>query len=319
MTSRKWPIAPLLALVAFTALAVLRWPPQDTYEPVQPWRIVVAPLAAGVLYLLSHGLRAVRLAVITLPILGLSFRTGCALHLSVAPLSIVLPFKLDELVRLNELRRTGRSTSRAVVTVLIDRTMDGAVLCAMLAWLHFSGRAVGGVLALVVGVGLSAVVVAFLFLPIMLETLQRYVFVHHFHPAAVRLIRSVHHVRELLLVGRLAIGGSMPFLALTSIGIWAVEFAAVFVFMALAGDPGVSALNVAETSLRRADQGWEWVLSGLPSAAWIGPLTLCFLAALMLIWPLAWLVYNDRRGVEPMRARWPQAIPSSVHSPFRTR
>jgi hypothetical protein len=89
--------------------------------------------------------------------------------------------------------------------------------------------------------------------------------------------------------------------------------------MALAGDPGVSALNVAETSLRRADQGWEWVLSGLPSAAWIGPLTLCFLAALMLIWPLAWLVYNDRRGVEPMRARWPQAIPSSVHSPFRTR
>lgn len=66
---------------------------------------------AMALYLLAHVLRALRLGIIAGPLLGASVRTTAALHFVCAPLVTVIPMKIGELVRLQQLWLIGRRLS----------------------------------------------------------------------------------------------------------------------------------------------------------------------------------------------------------------
>ena len=90
----------------------------------------LAPAAA--LYLASHGLRAVRLAIMAARILKLSARSGALVHLVTAP-AVVIPFKLGEVVRLHQLWYLGRSLPGAVLVLVVERFFDAAMLLLLLA------------------------------------------------------------------------------------------------------------------------------------------------------------------------------------------
>ena len=140
-------VVPVMLVRSAAALA--------TPAGVSAWRWV-----AALGYLLSHVARATRLAMISGQLLGVSLRTAALVHLFVAPWSIILPFKLDELLRWRELARISGHISRALIACLIDRTADGIVLLGLL--MLFSANTAGGsmdqiglVMMILLGLGLD--------------------------------------------------------------------------------------------------------------------------------------------------------------------
>ncbi|HEX8482194.1 MAG TPA: lysylphosphatidylglycerol synthase domain-containing protein [Allosphingosinicella sp.] len=258
-------------------------------------------VVSGLLYLASHLMRALRLAIIATPMLGLSFRTGLYLHLFVAPWSLLLPLKADELIRLHELGRAGGAWTRAILAVLIDRSMDGLVLIGLSLYLLRSGHSDVAGFTGFVGLGLTALVLAFLILPILLENVQRHVFANHYGDNAVRLLRWVSYLRGLLTVARQTISRVLPFLALSTFAIWGLELAAVYAALAAAGIDMPSFAVPAEAMVTRAGESWRVLLSG--GSAELSQPSRVFLLALLAAWPFAYLGYRRRIRVEPARAR----------------
>lgn len=312
---RRFRIRMLEPVVSMLVFAVIMWTTIDVLggdQSVSTGRLVLACLAGGTAYVLSHAMRAVRLAVIAMPLLGISFRTTVLLHFFVAPWSLVMPLKLDELIRLNELRRAGRSLSRAIVTLMIDRSMDGIVLVAVSLLLMRFGYSRSGAVIGMLGAGLLLIVLAFFTLPVLLEPVQRYIFMNHYRDEALYLLRAVSKARELLVVSRIAIGSAAPFLIVTTISIWVVEIGAVAILCKLVGlSPAL--LGSIEIAFRRANQGWH-VLLGEPSGRDIAVLTVTFFFCLVVVWAVARMPYERRLSREPRRPRLPDATGFSMVS-----
>ncbi|HEX8513072.1 MAG TPA: lysylphosphatidylglycerol synthase domain-containing protein [Allosphingosinicella sp.] len=258
-------------------------------------------LLAGLLYLASHLMRALRLAIIATPMIGLSFRTGVYLHFFVAPWSLLLPLKTDELIRLHELGRAGRAWTRAVLVVLIDRSMDGLVLVALSIYLLRMGHTDVASFTGVLGVGLTALVIAFLILPVLLESAQRHIFTNHYGDYAVRLLRWVSYLRGLLTVARQTIHRVLPFLALSTIAIWSIELAAVYAALSAVGTDMPSFVVPTEAMVTRAGESWRMLLGG--GASELGQTSRIFFLFLLAVWPFAYFGYRRRNRVEPSRAR----------------
>ena len=258
---------------------------------------------AGALYLASHGMRATRLAIIAMPILGTSFRTGVLIHLFVAPWSLLLPFKLDEAIRVGELSRAGRSLPRALMVALIDRSMDGVVLIA-LSWplLERGHDTIGGFTGFV-GLGLTFITLGFFLLPLLLEMVQRHLFSFHYRDRAYRVLRAVSELRSLLAVGRATIGSVFPFLAISTLAIWALELGAALSLLDAMGDLPGSGLAAVSLMLHRADASWRIVSLGRRPDLLQSALTLAFLYALLVPWPVVAWFYRRRLSSEPRRMR----------------
>ena len=251
-------------------------------------------LTGGGLYLASHGLRAVRLAVIAVPLLDLTLRKAIMLHLFVAPWSLIMPLKLDELVRVNELSVAGGSWPRAVMTLLIDRTMDAVLLLGLILVLHAGGIGGNALLAVMLGAALLVICATFLGLPIVLELVQRHVFAHHYHAHAARVLHVTDTVRRLLICGRTTIVTTAPFLVLSSLCIAALELAAAATALRLTGTaPG--ALTTINLLLRRTNDSWRMIVFNQPVDPEVALLTLAFLVPLLISWLLVALPYLDSR------------------------
>jgi hypothetical protein len=246
---------------------------------------------AGGLYLASHALRALRLAVIAVPLLDLTLRKAMMLHLFVAPWSLIMPLKIDELVRANELAMAGGSWARAVMTLLIDRVMDAVLLLGMIALLGFAGNAL---LAVMLGTALLVIAGTFLALPIVLELVQRHVFVHHYHAQAPRVLRLTDSLRRLLLRGRATIAATAPLLVLASMMITALELAAAAVVLDLTGAVPTAQGAIA-LILRRTNESWRMIVFNQPVNATVALLTLAFVLPLLVGWLVISLPYLDNR------------------------
>lgn len=260
--------------------------------------------SSGLLYLFSHILRAARLAVIAMPLAGVSFRTVGLLHLFVAPWSLVLPFKLDELLRFGELARAGRSWSRAFVAILIDRSVDGMVLLGIALFLSSQGyQSVAG-FAGFVGLGLLLIASSFFMLPNFLESIQRYIFAHHYQPRAVVALRTTKYLRNVFQAGRTTIRNTLPFIIVATTGIWMLEGCAAFLFLDKAisfQSPLAQTLNLV---LVRADVGWTTFLPSAPfESNGVYYLTAIFFLAVIIPWPWAAVSYDQRRLSEPRRSQ----------------
>jgi hypothetical protein len=302
--ANRLPLAIVSGAVFVVAALLLLIRPIEGFPP-NSWRNLFAVGAGGLaLYLGSHLLRAVRLAVIGVTVHKTSFRTLALLNLSLAPWSMIAPFKVDELIRLNELRSINKSLARALITVIIDRSMDGPVLLAFAIFLWSRGE-VG--IALVMGfygAALATLTIGFFAASQILQLVQRYIFLYHYKPRALQLLKIVHHLRNLALLGRETILNAAPILILCTLGIWFLEIAAVGLLLWMMSPTSIDIQSVISTTLLRAKSGWRELLLGeqldFPAAV----ITRIFMVGLLLIWPMAIWLYCKRRLLEVREAHF---------------
>lgn len=288
---------PLAAVVVFTplhpiggALGALRgaW-----------WAV----LAAAVLYGAAHVLRAARLALLAAPALNMRVRTVVLLHFHTAPVSFIVPFKLGELYRWQQLAWLSRNPGGSLLIVLLDRMLDALVLLLALAVAAgFAGRIVpnavpiAGLLTLATMLGLFVVLVA----PGCLHALQAYILQNHSAPRARRVLRLVDASRLAVGSARERLRGNFLLLLFLSAVIWVIESAMLVLLAQQAGGLGPLPKLFARTLFPQAAEGTTPEVVGLYMLA-------CLLTLLPL-WAAATVLYLSRIR-SPLRSV-PAFVPS---------
>jgi len=275
--------------------------------------LVLLLVLGGGLYFASHALRALRLAVITVPLLELTLRKAIMLHFFVAPWSLVMPMKLDEGIRVNELAIAGRSWPHAIMALLIDRVMDAVLLLGLITVLAANGIYESAALALMIGAALLVFCATFLAVPIVLETAQRHVFAHHYHAHSPQVLRAIDTVRRLLIRGRATFATTMPFLVLSSMCICALELAAATVALWVMG-ARLGPVATISLLLRRTDQSWRMIVFNQPVDPQVALLTLAFIVPLLISWVLIAPAYLDSRT--PSRRETGGGLPGGTRTAF---
>lgn len=277
---------------------------RDNLPPIPAGRLVAVAACSMGLYLCSHLLRAIRIAVIGITFQNTSFRTLVLMNLTLAPWSMIAPFKLDELIRLNELHSICQSWPRAATTIIIDRAMDGPVLLLFAIALYFHGDQTIALYAGVFGIALVAVTGGFFAAAQILHLVQGYMFVYHSQPLALRILHRIHNLRLLAELGRETIARAAPILLICTIGIWSLEISAVglllWTFPLLPHGP----LDLVSATLVRANLGWRALLTGQQLGFPAGFISEVFASGLLLIWPAAVLSYCSRRALETRNVRF---------------
>lgn len=298
--------AVLLALAGFGAAAAVLGAHAFAALPV--WMT----LGAMALYLLAHLLRALRLGIIATPLLGTSVRSIATLHFVCAPLVTLIPMKLGELFRLQQLWVLGGRLSGAVIALLIDRLLDATMLLGLLGWYALTGRpeisGIDGVLELTAAVvGLTGVVLVLG--PRMLTSLQRHVLVHHDSPALLRLLPMIDMLRRGAEEGSRFLGRQGGPLLVITAGIWLLELAAAALFVSAVADPALR--DPGLLLLSRLTQEWQ-IATGAGIEPAFAASAASGILALLAVWPLAvWLYLRRIAAAPPPRRRLPQ--PSEVH------
>jgi Lysylphosphatidylglycerol synthase TM region len=265
---------------------------------------VVVGAGCMCLYLTSHLLRAIRLAIIGVSVHNTSFRTLALLNFSIAPWTLILPFKADEMIRINELRSLNGSLARAIVTVIIDRSLDGPILLAFAVYFFVHDRPNIAAFAGFFGFALAAVTIGFFAATQILQSIQRYIFVHHYKPRAVRLLRIIDQLRTLSMLGQETIVNAAPILILCTLGIWCLEIAAVGLVLWAYSPDEVDIQSAISTTLIRANSGWKTILLGENLSFPADLITRIFVTGILLVWPAAIWFYYRRRISEVKDARF---------------
>jgi len=294
LTRARWLIV-WTAVAAFAAGALLLAP-----RTLQAADARVA-LAAGAIYLAAHGLRAVRLAVLAGPLLGITARTAGLLHLVTAPLALLAPLKLGELFRLQQLAVTSGQLANSVLVLLLDRMFDALFLVPImvaLAVAHAPGEIEPATLWLTATAAVLPLVAVVLG-PGLLAALQDYVVIHHLDPRALRLLPVLDALRRVTEAGALTARRQGLQLALLSVLIWGAELAATWLLARfVAGSTRDAGLLLTD----RLVDLWGF-LGGSGQDPALAASAAISLLALLLIWPIALLHYFRRVDFEPRRRR----------------
>lgn len=275
------------------------------------------------LYLASHGCRAVRLALLATPLLGTSGRSAALLQLVTAPAALVLPLKLGELLRFQQLHRLGaaRDWLLPLVVLVLDRLMDAVLIVCLfgLVWIQSGGTTMlSGAVVLSMAM-LTVAMILFGVLPGALTTLQRYILVNHQAALPRRALGTIDRLRHATTMGARQIAVQGGLVGIVSVAIWTLEFAGVsLLLMALAGAaPETAARHDGTAELLLARTAAEWgALAGLVDDPAMRLSATLGLAALATVWPLCLYLYLRRRRLEPMRAR---SIDGGLPNPLRKR
>lgn len=296
----------ILSGVTFLVIAIwlLGGPSTSPIAPFATRHGALLGIASVGLYLGSHILRAIRLAVIGVYIHKTSFRTLALLNLSVAPWSMIAPFKLDELVRLNELRTINGSLAKALITIVIDRSIDGPMFVAFAAILALSGMSGIAIVVGLVGVAMIAVTIGFFAASGILGFVQNYIFLHHNKARALHTLQIVDSLRRLASLGRATIKSTLPILLVCTLGIWLLEIGAVAMLLSAASPAETSLPGALSATLERANSGWRALLLGEQPDLSIAMITYSFLAGLLIIWPFTIWLYVKRRFLEVRNAEF---------------
>jgi hypothetical protein len=226
------------------------------------------------------------------------------LNLSVAPWSIITPFKLDEVIRVNELRTINGSLTRAIMTVIIDRSMDGPMFVIFSLILSAYGMDKVSMFAGLFGLAMVAVTVGFFAASQILEFAQRYIFLYHYQPRALYALRTIHTLRELAALGRQTIKTAAPILFVCTLGIWVFELASVGIMLWIFSPDKVDLTTTVSAALVRANLGWRALLFGGSPGFPAALITKLFFAALLIVWPVAVWIYYNRRFTEVRDAKF---------------
>ncbi|MEM9045663.1 MAG: hypothetical protein AAGC81_13310 [Pseudomonadota bacterium] len=258
---------------------------------------VVSPLMAimvGALYLISHMLRAIRLAALSVDVLGISARTAAAMHFASAPLSILLPFKAGEFVRFYALWKMSSNPLYAIIVLLIDRMFDSLFLIPILIVLMSAGGAPTSLAVfaiLAATIPLTVIVVG----PKLLTELQRYVVASHNDPIALDVLSRVDATRRVVTNAAHVARRQASELCVISFLIWLCEVLVCVILInsaELLAD--LSSLDLLETRL--VTSWWGDGADAFTTTA----LALTTIS-LLLPWPIMAAIFFDRYGGEPRR------------------
>ncbi|MFW5881015.1 MAG: hypothetical protein ACOCTP_00670, partial [Roseicyclus sp.] len=180
----------LVALSALVAAGLLAFFLPFLADLPLPWAV-----AAVAVYLLGHVLRGVRLAILSIDLLGLSGRTAALMHLVTAPMALAMPLKSGEILRWHQLWRLGGSAVYAVIVLLIERMFDALFLVPILVLLLARDSAPGALTVLTLLAATVPPIVLGLGPKLLTET-QRYMVVNHDSPGALPLLRHVLWLRQ---------------------------------------------------------------------------------------------------------------------------
>jgi len=257
---------------------------------------VLAAFGAGIIYIVSHILRAVRLAVLSMSMLGISGRTAALMHFATAPVSLMLPFKLGEIVRLYELWKMSGTAVYALIVLLIDRMYDSLFLVPVLVILVLQGNASPLLVAfslLAAVVPLTVVVIG----PKLLTEIQRYVVASHNNPRTLDVLRQIDSARLLVIRAAEVSRRRAPELCVISLLIWLCELAVCLILV-----------NVFSSIATATDSALDILGSRLVASWWtigadtlVQPALAITTVAILIPWPLALYFYLARRRKEPRR------------------
>lgn len=278
---------------AFVLLALIALLPLLSSLPL------LSALLAGFLYVVSHLLRAFRLGILSMDMLGVSGRTAVLMHLSTVPISLALPLKLGELTRLYELWRLSGTFVYSAVVLLVDRMYDSLFLFPLLAFLLVQGNAAPALIALTsvaAFVPLAVIVVG----PHMMTEVQRYVVIHHNGAATTARLRVIDLIRRIVTHAAGVAREQAPTLVVLSVLIWLLELmVCATLITAVTG----TANGMFDLLGGRLTASW-WTVDSDPLIQSVIALTL---VATLLPWPIAIFYYLGRR----MLAISPRAVPES--------
>ncbi|WP_250476993.1 lysylphosphatidylglycerol synthase domain-containing protein [Caballeronia sp. INML1] len=181
-----------------------------------------------VLYAVAHGARMLRLGLL----LGsIRLRKLLGLYLYTAACSAVIPFKLGELVRVNEFAwQQSGSIARGVVIVWVERVFDmvalGAMILVILTRTDVEVAPIAPVLWLSTAFVLATLCFFFV-LPEQLATLNLHVIRTYRDEKAVRILRVLETINDLSQLARPLLSGRMLTLAFVTLFIWCFELLAL--------------------------------------------------------------------------------------------
>jgi hypothetical protein len=264
------------ALIASLALVPLT-------APLPIW----SALAAGVLYLLSHLMRAFRLAILSVDMLGVSGRTTVLMHFATAPISLALPLKLGELTRLYELWRLSGTLVYSVVVLLVDRMYDSLFLVPLLVILLVQNDAAPALIVLTsvaAFVPLAVIVVG----PRLMTEVQRYVVAYHNDTGTLRTLRGIDAVRRVVIHAAGVARQQAPTLVVLSLLIWLLEVLVCLILVTAVGGAMGGTFDLLGSRLTET-----WWTEG--SDILIRAVIALTLIATLLPWPIAIALYFVRR------------------------
>lgn len=211
-----------LSVVAFVAYSALR-----VVHGESPDRLLGALVMPVSVYCLAHVLRAVRLGVL----LGARrARRLLWLHFYTAACSALIPFKLGELVRINEIAWWVGSYWRGLLIVWIERVFDVVALGAMAIFILSTGTQEQkdiNLLLWVIGGFVFLTVLFFFFVPEQLCSLNLHVMRSYTGRKAVRILRMLDSCYQLFDQVRPLLAGKLVTLSLLTLFIWGAELLAV--------------------------------------------------------------------------------------------
>lgn len=178
-------------------------------------------------YLAAHSLRFIRLSVL----LGASgLRKLLALYFYTTACSTLIPFKLGELVRVNEIAWWAGSYWRGLLVVWVERAFDAIVLLATIICLVYQTEVeVAAVKALLLAIASFILVSTLLLfiLPEQLISLNLHVIRSYEGRKALRLLRLIDAFYVLLQQFKPLITGKFFTLSFLTMAIWSLEWWAV--------------------------------------------------------------------------------------------
>ncbi len=191
--------------------------------------VSAALLAAAAAYALGHLVRGLRLAVLLNdPVVGLR-RVMCA-HLLTSGVSLLLPFRLGDLFRM---RLTGvlvGSTTRGVVAIVLERSLDlGVVLGISIV---AAATAPGTVhlltpLLVVTGLFLVTTISAITVIPVYLQAMSLYLVRRPAAPGGAALVAAMERIMVVLDEAPRLMRRRTPTLLVLTALVWLAELAAL--------------------------------------------------------------------------------------------
>jgi hypothetical protein len=250
-----------------------------------------------ILYFFAHLFRAFRLALL---INASQLRRLFAMHFYTAACSAIIPFKLGEIVRLNEISQWCASFWRGLLIFWIERTFDIIALAALLVLVLTSGVAnLAEIrsLAWLIGGFIIITTVIFFILPEQLFRLNLHVIRTYKGRKALHILRIVDGVYDMLQHARPLLVGKLTALSLLTFLVWAFELAAVLMIA------DVASLNMAAFYLvRQFSETISNYSAGLPVAktiiyfAFLKQMLLGVLGLIALAFYLKWRTTAFRPG-----------------------
>ena len=195
---------------------------------VQHRSISVAVLMLSVgLYLASHAVRMVRLWLL---IGGGRLRELLRLYWYTAAVSLAMPFKSGELIRVLEIGWSTKGLRFGLVVVWVERAFDAALLSAVAIGLAYSAQEARPFLLPLIGVLLLFLSISLIFLWALPENLSRinlHIMRVYSGRRAIKLLHGVGYLKTFSVDARKILQGRVLTFAILTLLIWTFELFAI--------------------------------------------------------------------------------------------